>query len=113
MPTFAPRLAVVLVALSAICTAAPIAAQGTPAMATIYLKEGGTIQGQILNENDPNGVRVKSLKSGTTFLLKTIWIDSIVKAPTAPATAPAWSTSRCNSNIAPIPGRSPRSHSRP
>jgi len=89
MPTFAPRLAVVLVALSAICTAAPIAAQGTPAMATIYLKEGGTIQGQILNENDPNGVRVKSLKSGTTFLLKTIWIDSIVKAPTAPATAPA------------------------
>lgn len=89
MPTFAPRLAVVLVALSAISTAAPIAAQGTPAMATIYLKEGGTIQGQILNENDPNGVRVRSAKSGTTFLLKTIWIDSIVKAPTAPTSAPA------------------------
>ena len=90
MPTFAPRLAVVLVALSAISTAAPIAAQGTPAMATIYLKEGGTIQGQILNENDPNGVRVRSAKSGTNFVLKTIWIDSIVKAPTAPpAPAPA------------------------
>ena len=67
MPTFTPRLAVVLVALSAISTAAPLAAQGTPAMATVYLKEGGVIHGQILNENDPNGVRIKSAKSGTTF----------------------------------------------
>jgi len=84
MPTITPRLAVVLVALSAISTAAPLAAQGTPAMATIYLKEGGVIHGQIVNENDPNGVRIKSAKSGTTFLLKTAWIDSIVKAPSAP-----------------------------
>ena len=90
MPTFTPRLAVVLVALSAIGGTVPLAAQGTPAMATIYLKEGGVIQGQILNENDPNGVRVKSAKSGTNFVLKTVWIDSIVKAPTAPpAPAPA------------------------
>lgn len=85
MPTFTPRLAVVLVALSAMSTAAPLAAQGTPApMATVYLKEGGVIHGQILNENDPNGVRIKSAKSGTVFLLKTVWIDSIVKAPSAP-----------------------------
>jgi hypothetical protein len=91
MPTFTPRLAVVLVALSAIGGAVPLAAQGTPAMATVYLKEGGVIQGQILNENDPNGVRIKSAKSGTTFVLKTVWIDSIVKAPAppAPAAAPA------------------------
>jgi hypothetical protein len=92
MPTFTPRLAVVLVALSAISTAAPLAAQGTSPMATVYLKEGGVIHGQILNENDPNGVRIKSAKSGTTFVLKTAWIDSIVKAPVAPtvlASAPA------------------------
>ena len=101
MPTYAPRLAVVLVALSAICTAAPIAAQGTPVMATIYLKEGGTIQGQVLNENDPNGVRVKSAKSGTTFLLKAIWIDSIVKAPTAPASAPALASAPSSAPVAP------------
>ncbi len=84
MPAFAPQLAVVVVAWSALSGAAPLAAQGTPAMATIYLKEGGVIQGQILNDNDPNGVRIKSAKSGTTFLLKTAWIDSIVKAPTPP-----------------------------
>ena len=95
MPTFTPRLAVVVVAWSAISFVAPIAAQGTPAMATIYLKEGGVIQGQILNDNDPNGVRIKSAKSGTIFLLKTVWIDSIVKphaapvAPAAPVVAPA------------------------
>ena len=97
MPAFIPRLAVVVVAWSAISGAAPLAAQGTPAMATIYLKEGGVIQGQILNDNDPNGVRIKSAKSGTTFLLKTVWIDSIVKAPTAPA-APA---------VAPAPKAAP------
>jgi hypothetical protein len=92
MPTFTPRLAVVLVALSAMITVSPLAAQAAPVMATVYLKEGGVIHGQILNENDPNGVRIKSAKSGTTFLLKTVWIDSIVKAPSAPtalASAPA------------------------
>ena len=88
MPTFAPRVAVVLVALTTIAGSVPLAAQGTPAMATVYLKEGGVIHGTILNENDPNGVRIKSQKSGTVFLLKTVWIDSIVKAPTAPAVAP-------------------------
>ena len=92
MPTFTPRLAVMLVAFGAISTAAPLAAQGTPTMGTVYLKEGGVIHGQILSENDPNGVRIKSAKSGTTFVLKTVWIDSIVKAPGAPtalASAPA------------------------
>ena len=85
MPTFTPRLAVVLVSLSTLGGTVPLAAQSTPAMATVYLKEGGVIHGQILSENDPNGVRIKSQKSGTVFLLKTVWIDSIVKAPTTPA----------------------------
>ena len=89
MPTFTPRLAVVLVALSTIGGTVPLAAQDAPAMATIYLKEGGVIHGQILSENDPNGVRVRSQKSGTVFLLKTVWIDSIVKAPAAAATPAA------------------------
>ncbi len=110
MPTFTPRLAVVLVALSAISGAVPLAAQGTPAMATIYLKEGGVIHGQILNENDPNGVRIKSAKSGTTFLLKTVWIDSIVKAPTAPAApaAPAGPPRRHQRAVRPPATSSPR-----
>ncbi len=85
MPTFTPRLAVVLAALSTLGGTVPLAAQGTPAMATVYLKEGGVIHGQILSDSDPNGVRIKSQKSGTVFLLKSVWIDSIVKVPTAPA----------------------------
>lgn len=84
MPTFTPRIAVVLVSLSTLGGTVPLAAQGTPAMATVYLKEGGVIHGQILSDSDPNGVRIKSQKSGTVFLLKSVWIDSIVKAPTTP-----------------------------
>lgn len=105
MPTFTPRLAVVLAALSPLGTL-PLAAQGTPAMATVYLKEGGVIHGQILSENDPNGVRIKSQKSGTTFLLKTVWIDSIVKAPSAPAVqaaAPAVAAPAAQAAAAPKP----------
>jgi hypothetical protein len=76
---------------------APAAAQD---VATVYLKEGGTIRGQVVDDSDPNGIKVRSEKSGTTFMLKRTWVDSVVRsgmasatpAPAAPAVRPAVAT---------------------
>ncbi len=89
MPTVTPRVFAVVLALSAGVRCAPVAAQASAGVSTIYLKEGGVIRGQVLDDADPSGVRIKSLKSGTTFMLKSSWIDSIVKpTSTPPSTAP-------------------------
>jgi hypothetical protein len=63
---------------------APAAAQD---VATVYLKEGGTIRGQVVDDSDPNGIKVRSEKSGTTFMLKRTWVDSVVRSGMALATA--------------------------
>jgi outer membrane biosynthesis protein TonB len=93
--TTTQRLTTLLAGLVGLILAPPVAAQS---LATVYLKEGGTIKGQIVDESDPNGIRVKSEKSGTVFMLKRAWIDSIAKpastgavtaATIAPAPAPA------------------------
>ncbi len=57
--------------------------------ATLYLKEGATIRGTILADNGPNGIRIRSLKSGATFLVPVAQIDSVVREPLAPAARPA------------------------
>jgi hypothetical protein len=88
MPTVTPRVFAAVLALSAAVRCTPAAAQASAGISTIYLKEGGVIRGQILDDTDPSGVRIKSLKSGTTFLLKSAWIDSIVKPTTPPPATP-------------------------
>jgi hypothetical protein len=88
MPTVTPRVFAVVLALSAGVQCAPLAAQANAGVSTIYLKEGGVIRGQVLDDADPSGVRIKSLKSGTTFMLKSSWIDSIVKPTATPPSAP-------------------------
>lgn len=85
-----PRV-VSLASLAIACVAAPLTAQS---VATVYLRDGGTLRGQIIDDTDPGGVKLKSEKSGTVFMLKRSWIDSIVKPTVAvakpvPAPAPA------------------------
>lgn len=75
------RAAAVLTGL-VLAAMAPLAAQE---VATVYLKEGGTIRGQVVDESDPNAIRVKSEKSGTTFMLKRAWVDSVIRPNAAPA----------------------------
>lgn len=80
------QVAVVLTGLT-LAAMAPLAAQQ---VATVYLKEGGTIRGQVMDESDPNAIRIRSEKSGTTFMLKRAWVDSVVRpnAPPAPTPVP-------------------------
>ncbi len=59
----------------------PAAAPATSGVSTIYLKEGGTIRGQILDEKGPKGIRIRSQASGATFVVATSQIDSIVRDP--------------------------------
>lgn len=80
-----PRVATLL-AGCVLLVAAPAAAQD---VATLYLKEGGTIRGQIVDESDPNGIKIRSEKSGTTFMLKRAWVDSVVRPTMASVPAPA------------------------
>lgn len=57
------------------------AVPGATGMSTVYLKEGGTIRGQVLAANGPNGIRIRSQTSGATFLVSAAQIDSIVRDP--------------------------------
>lgn len=74
----APRLTCALAAIAALTIATPAFAQS---ISTLYLKDGGTLRGYIVDESDPTSVRVKSEKSGTVFMLKRTWIDSIALPP--------------------------------
>ena len=60
---------------------APAAAPATSGVSTVYLKEGGTIRGQILDEKGPKGIKIRSQASGATFVVATSQIDSIVRHP--------------------------------
>lgn len=51
----------------------------TAANATLYLKEGAVIRGRILADNGPNGIRIRSQKSGATFVVPAAQIDSVVR----------------------------------
>ena len=59
----------------------PAAAPATSGASTVYLKEGGTIRGQILDDKDPKGIKIKSQASGATFVVATSQIDSVVRDP--------------------------------
>ena len=72
-----PRLTSAVVAIAALTLASPLVAQS---VSTLYLKDGGTLRGYIVDDSDPTSVRVKSEKSGTVFMLKRAWIDSIAGA---------------------------------
>ena len=72
----------------ATATAAP--ALSTAQVSTLYLKEGETIRGQVL-ENVAGKIRIRSLKSGNTFLVAASQVDSIVPdrvSPRAAASSP-------------------------
>ncbi len=90
----ASRLTVAVVAVAALTLASPLVAQS---VSTLYLKDGGTLRGYIVDDSDPSSVRVKSEKSGTVFMLKRTWIDSIALPPARVQTAEA----------APAPARAP------
>ena len=99
---FRPRWSVawlLLLAGASVSRAAAQEAAGdtTAANATLYLKEGAVIRGRILADNGPNGVRIRSQKSGATFVVPAAQIDSVVRdsvpvavplAPPAPVRVP-------------------------
>jgi len=58
-----------------------VAAQAASGPSTIYLKEGGSIRGQILADDGPKGIKIRSQSSGATFLVTPPQIDSIVRDP--------------------------------
>ena len=60
---------------------APLGAQALVGPAVVYLHEGGTIRGTLLADNGPNGVRIRSQKSGATFVVPAANIDSVVRGP--------------------------------
>jgi len=60
---------------------APLGAQALVGPAVVYLREGGTIRGTLLADNGPNGVRIRSQKSGATFVVPAANIDSVVRGP--------------------------------
>ncbi len=65
------------------------AAQQAPGdVATIYLKEGGSIRGPIIADDGPRGIRIRSLSTGSIFLVAASQVDSIVRDP-APKPAEA------------------------
>ena len=60
----------------------PAVSVGAPeGSALIYLKEGAVIRGQVLADNGPNGLRIRSQKSGATFVVPQKDIDSVVAEP--------------------------------
>jgi len=50
-------------------------------VATVYLKEGGTIRGSIVADNGPKGIRVRSLSTGSTLQVTPAHVESIVRDP--------------------------------
>jgi hypothetical protein len=78
---------------------APLGAQAATGPAVVYLHGGGSIRGTLLADNGPNGVTIKSQKSGATFMVPAAQIDSLVRGPlpvgdgpepgALPATVPA------------------------
>ena len=69
-------------------------------VATVYLKEGGTIRGSIVADNGPKGIRVRSLSTGSTFQVTPAQVDSIVRDP---APKPAGAIPAPASAAAPVP----------
>jgi len=67
---------------------APLGAQAATGPGVVYLHGGGSIQGQILADNGPNGVRIRSQKSGAVFVVPASQIDSVVRGPRAVAVGP-------------------------
>jgi len=76
--------------LAAFVGAPPAAlhAQGSHAAApdsasrdAVYLREGAVIRGQILADNGPNGIRIRSAKSGAVFVVPAAQVDSVVRPP--------------------------------
>ncbi len=72
------------------------AAQQAPAdVATVFLKEGGSIRGPIIADDGPGGIRIRSLSTGSIFLVPASQVDSIVRdaaprpARAIPASTPA------------------------
>lgn len=60
---------------------APLGAQAATGPAVVYLHEGGSIRGTLLADNGPNGVRIRSQKTGATFMVPAAQIDSVVRGP--------------------------------
>ena len=60
---------------------APLGAQAATGPAIVYLHDGGSIRGTLLADNGPNGVRIRSQKSGATFMVPAANIDSVVRGP--------------------------------
>ncbi len=67
---------------------APLGAQAAVGPAVVYLHEGGSIRGTLLADNGPNGVRIRSQKSGATFVVPASNIDSVVRGPFDPSAGP-------------------------
>ncbi len=65
--------------------AASAAAPDSVALVSVYLKEGAVIRGQVLADNGPNGLRVRSQKSGAVFVIPAAQIDSVVRPPAVAA----------------------------
>ncbi len=84
---------------------APLGAQAATGPAVVYLHGGGSIRGTLLADNGPNGVTIKSQKSGATFMVAAAQIDSVVRGPRAVASGPEPTT------LAPPPAASPTSSS--
>jgi len=74
-------LALALAAPSLQAQAASGAAADSGATVTVYMKEGAVIRGQLLADNGPNGLRVRSAKSGAVFVIPAAQVDSIVRPP--------------------------------
>jgi hypothetical protein len=96
-----PRMIFLVRLLGVILLTAGVArearAQDSTAVDVLYMKEGAVIRGQILADNGPNGIRIRSQQSGATFVVPAAQIDSVVKykapapvpLPAVLATAPA------------------------
>jgi hypothetical protein len=82
------------------------AAQQAPAdVATVYLKEGGSIRGSIIANEGAGGIRIRSLSTGSTFLVPASQVDSIVRdtAPKPAKTRPAAPATRVVDALDPPP----------
>ena len=62
------------------------AALGVVPASTLYLKEGETIRGQVLGDGSGK-IRIRSLRTGSTFLVSASQVDSIVPDPASPQPA--------------------------
>lgn len=104
-----PSAATLLAGLCLV-VAAPAAAQD---VATVFLKEGGTIRGQVVDESDPSAIRVRSEKSGTTFMLKRAWVDSVVRPAAASAPAQVIPAPAPMKAAVPVPVAAPAQSAKP